>query len=130
MWLFAGSWSLQSSHLGLSVNTPWWGTGPGLLLAAPQLDAAARQLADYYAEEGYVVLAPDPAVDADNAQRAGLEALRSRPECAGVVTAVGFGSSAPALARLARGSNLAAAALYWPEPAEAVFIELADVAVR
>lgn len=108
------------------LSLPPGGAGPGLLLAVPQLDAAARQLADYYAEEGYVVLAPDPAVDMGNAQRAALEALCARTECAGAVTAVGFGVSAATLALLTHGNKLAAAAFYWPEPVEPVFGELAN----
>lgn len=107
-------------------SLPPSGTGPGLLLAVPQLDDSARYLADYYAEEGYAVLAPDPAPDAQIALRVGLDALRARSECSGAVAAVGFGASAGALAQLTRGNALAAAALYWPEPLDLVLGELAN----
>ena len=46
---------------GLQVWLPESGTGPGLLLIQEIFGISdyIRDVADYYAEEGYVVLAPD-----------------------------------------------------------------------
>src|SRR4030095_5854058 len=43
------------------LATPASGKGPGLVLAQEifGINATMRQVADYYAEEGYTVLAPD-----------------------------------------------------------------------
>lgn len=109
-------------------SAPPAGSGPGLLLAAAPLDATARQLADYYAEEGYAVLAPDCAQDAAASLGAGLAALGARPECRGQIAAVGFGAPAGALAALTRSGALAAAALYWPQPLDGALADLAATA--
>ncbi|GEK45788.1 dienelactone hydrolase family protein [Bisbaumannia pacifica] len=99
---------------------PASGSGPGIVLLQEifGVNGTIREIADYYAEEGYVVLAPDlfwrqeAGVEldytAEDWQRAfgfyqgfdqdrGIEdiaaaiaALRSRPECSGQVGALGF----------------------------------------
>jgi carboxymethylenebutenolidase len=96
------------------------GSGPGILLLQEifGVNASMRAVADYYAEEGYVVLAPDlfwrmePGVElgyseADFGKAMGyyqrfdvsqsikdcadaLKVLRTRPECIGKVGALGF----------------------------------------
>lgn len=106
-------------------SAPPSGRGPGLLLACAGLDEPACRLADYYADEGYAVLAPDPGADAARALRAGLRTLREHAQCTGSVTAVGFGAPGAALAALAGGGELAAAALYWPQPLDATLAALA-----
>ena len=102
------------------LTVPEAGSGPGLLIEQEifGINASLREVADLYAEEGYVCLVPDlfwrmePGVDlgygeADFAtafgfyQRfdvdralvdigAALEALRARPECTGKAAAMGF----------------------------------------
>jgi carboxymethylenebutenolidase len=99
---------------------PAKGSGPGILLLQEifGVNAYIRGVADYYAEEGYVVLAPDlfwriePGIelgfteserqkafgyrarfDIDKAVEdigATMEALRSLPQCKGKVGAIGF----------------------------------------
>jgi carboxymethylenebutenolidase len=98
---------------------PEKGSGPGILLLQEifGVNAYIRNVADYYAEEGYVVLAPDlfwrldPGVELDPASQfdkamalyeqldvakavediaATVAALRARPECAGKIGALGF----------------------------------------
>ena len=99
---------------------PASGSGPGILLLQEifGVNASMRSVADYYAEEGYVVLVPDlfwrmePRIDlgyteADVGKAMGyyqrfdagqsikdcadaLEALRARTECTGKVGALGF----------------------------------------
>src|SRR6201992_250786 len=99
---------------------PASGSGPGILLLQEifGVNSSMREVADFYAEEGYVVLAPDlfwrmePGVDlgygeADFAKAFGyfqrfdadraikdsadaLQVLRARPECDGKVGALGF----------------------------------------
>ncbi|NDZ16246.1 carboxymethylenebutenolidase [Variovorax sp. WS11] len=102
------------------LATPKAGKGPGILLAQEifGVNATMRQVADYYAEEGYVVLVPDlfwrqqPGVELgdtpDDFQKAfgfyqgfdenkGVEdiaaamaAVRARPEHAGKIGVLGF----------------------------------------
>jgi carboxymethylenebutenolidase len=102
------------------LATPESGSGPGLLLLQEifGVNAHMRDVADTYAEEGYVVLAPDlfwrlgqgielGHTDADLAQAFALyerfaidlatqdiaaarDCLRARPECTGKVGALGF----------------------------------------
>jgi carboxymethylenebutenolidase len=99
---------------------PASGSGPGILLLQEifGVNASMRSVADYYAEEGYIVLAPDlfwrmePGVElgyteADFGKAMGyyqrfnadqsikdcadaLKALRARTECTGKVGALGF----------------------------------------
>jgi carboxymethylenebutenolidase len=102
------------------LAVPEQGSGPGIVLLQEifGVNASMREVADYYAEEGYVVLAPDlfwrlqPGVelgygeadfakafdyyqrfDADQAIKDVADAvkvLRARPECRGKVGALGF----------------------------------------
>lgn len=102
------------------LAVPEQGSGPGIVLLQEifGVNASMRAVADYYAEEGYVVLAPDlfwrmqPGVDlgygeADHAKAFDyyqrfdvnqaikdvadtLKVLRARPECKGKVGALGF----------------------------------------
>jgi carboxymethylenebutenolidase len=75
-----------------SLTLPRSGSGPGILLLQETLgvDAPLRAVADLYAEEGYVVLAPDIDVALADIEAA-LMALRRAPECRGKVGALGFG---------------------------------------
>jgi len=105
---------------GAYLAIPECGSGPGIVLLQEifGVNASIRAVADHYAEEGYVVLAPDlfwrlqPGVelghgDADMAAafnlyerfdveaavgdiRATVAALRARAECTGQVGALGF----------------------------------------
>ncbi|MFC6672755.1 dienelactone hydrolase family protein [Marinobacterium aestuariivivens] len=102
------------------LAVPASGSGPGIVLLQEifGINDTIRGIADYYAEEGYVVLAPDlfwrqePGVELgygpDDWQKAfgfyqgfdqdlgiadidaAVEALRARPECSGQVGALGF----------------------------------------
>lgn len=100
------------------LATPSGGTGPGLVLAQEifGVNQTMRDVADYYAEEGYVVLVPDlfwrqePGVELEhsNMERAfalyqgfdealgvadiqtALTALRQRPEVTGKAGVLGF----------------------------------------
>src|ERR1700739_3799544 len=102
------------------LAVPASGSGPGILLLQEifGVNASMRAVADYYAEEGYVVLAPDlfwrvePGIElgyseADFNKAFGyyqrfdanqsikdageaLKVLRARPECVGKVGALGF----------------------------------------
>ncbi|HTR85531.1 MAG TPA: dienelactone hydrolase family protein [Reyranella sp.] len=97
---------------------PEKGSGPGIVLLQEifGVNPYIRDVADHYAEEGYVVLAPDlfwrlePGVELSEADRekafalygkfdmpkavediqATVAALRARPECVGKVGALGF----------------------------------------
>ena len=97
---------------------PEKGSGPGigLLQEIFGINQYIRDVADYYAEEGYVVIAPDlfwrlePGVELDETQFekafglyqnfnvakavddivASVTALKARPECVGKIGAVGF----------------------------------------
>ncbi len=102
------------------LATPEKGSGPGIVLLQEifGINAYIRGVADYYAEEGYVVLAPDlfwriePGIelgftDADRQKAfahrekfdveksvedigATIAALKSLPECKGKIGAIGF----------------------------------------
>src|SRR5437667_1676685 len=102
------------------LTIPASGSGPGILLLQEifGVNSSMREVADYYAEEGYVVLAPDlfwrlePSIElgyseADFNKAFGyyqrfdanlsikdaadaLKVLRARPECTGKVGALGF----------------------------------------
>jgi len=100
------------------LAVPECGTGPGIVLLQEifGINAYMRSIADAYAEEGYVVLAPDlfwrlePGVELDDSQHdrafelygkfdvpkavddiaATVAALRARPECSGKIGALGF----------------------------------------
>ncbi|GAA0788783.1 dienelactone hydrolase family protein [Marinobacterium sediminicola] len=109
-----------SGTFGGYMAVPASGEGPGLVLLQEifGVNGTMRQIADYYAEEGYVVLVPDlfwrqePGVelgyDADSWQKAfgfyqgfdqdkgvedidaALSALKNRDECNGGVGVLGF----------------------------------------
>src|SRR5260221_7495254 len=102
------------------LTVPASGSGPGILLLQEifGVNSSMREVADYYAEEGYVVLAPDlfwrlqPGIELgygeDDFQKAfgyfqrfdvdqsikdsadALKILRGREECTGKVGALGF----------------------------------------
>ena len=102
------------------LTVPAGGKGPGIVLCQEifGINAYVREVADYYAEEGYVVLAPDlfwrmePGVDLGYSEAdmqkafgffqkfdvekgirditASVQALRARPEVAGKIGALGF----------------------------------------
>jgi len=102
------------------LTLPASGKGPGIVLCQEifGINAYVREVADYYAEEGYVVLAPDlfwrmelgvdlgytdadmqkafgffQKFDVDKGMQditAAVKALRARPELAGKVGALGF----------------------------------------
>ncbi|MBR0858089.1 dienelactone hydrolase family protein [Bradyrhizobium liaoningense] len=120
----AGQWIDIAANDGGSFKgylaVPASGSGPGILLLQEifGVNKSMRDVADYYAEEGYVVLAPDlfwrmePGVElgyteADFGKAMGyyqrfdanrsikdaadaLKVLRARPECQGGVGALGF----------------------------------------
>ena len=116
-----GKWIDVADGFGAYLAQPASGSGPGLLLLQEifGVNRHMRDVADLYAEEGYVVLAPDlfwrtkprielnPGDDADLAHafslyerfdielatkdvREAVNCLRSRPECHGKVGALGF----------------------------------------
>jgi carboxymethylenebutenolidase len=102
------------------LAVPECGSGPGIVLLQEifGVNGTMRQIADYYAEEGYVVLVPDlfwrqeAGVELGYTQQdwqkafgfyqgfdqdlgiedidAAVEVLRARPECGGQVGALGF----------------------------------------
>lgn len=120
----AGQWIEIAAQDGGTFKgylaVPASGSGPGIVLLQEifGVNASMRAVADYYAEEGYVVLAPDlfwrfePGIelgygeadfakafsyyqrfDADQAIKDAADALkvlRARPECKGKVGALGF----------------------------------------
>jgi carboxymethylenebutenolidase len=109
-----------SGHFGGYLSLPASGSGPGLVMAQEifGVNATMREVADYFAEEGYVVLVPDlfwrqkPGVDLGYGPddwkaafgyyqgfdenkgiedvQAAISALRARPEVHGRVGVVGY----------------------------------------
>lgn len=116
----AGTWIDIGGGMTGYLAVPAAGSGPGIVLLQEifGVNAHMRDVADLYAEEGYVVLAPDlfhameqrvelgyEGADMEKAfgfyQRfdpqasvpdivASVAALRARPECTGKVGAIGF----------------------------------------
>src|SRR5438445_13866731 len=74
------------------VARPGQGGGPGLLLLGDNsvLDPMLREVADLYAEEGYVVLAPE--IEAVEEVAPAVAALKALPDCSNGVGGLGFGS--------------------------------------
>ncbi len=120
----AGQWvqltAADGGKFKAYLALPASGKGPGIVLCQEifGINAYVRDVADYYAEEGYVVLAPDlfwrmePDVDLGYTDEdwqkafgyfqkfnvdkgvdditATVKAMRARPECVGKVGALGF----------------------------------------
>ena len=84
----------KSFHACLAV--PEAGKGPGLVLFhdISDDDRERRELSEFYAAEGYVVLCPEAFAVADGAKdiAATVAALRGRNECTSKIGALGFGS--------------------------------------
>src|SRR5271163_1299436 len=125
------------------LAVPASGRGPGLILAQEifGINQHLREVADLYAEEGYVVLAPDlfghlaaevelgyEGVDLEMAneyhERFGIEqgvhdlgdalkALRARPECNGKAGVLGFGLGGRLAVLAASRLNIDVAASYY-----------------
>ena len=98
---------------------PEAGSGPGIvLLYEPGVDDGARQVADLYAAEGYVVLWPE-ALGAEDDAAAATAALRGRGECTGKVAALGFGRGGVSALRAAAKNRVECAVCYHPAGLEA-----------
>ena len=88
---------------------PRTGSGPGLVLAAGAggVDAAMRSIAERYAEEGYVTLAPD-----GEDIVAAAKTLRARREVEGGIGGVGFGRGGALVCKAATSGAFAVAIAY------------------
>ena len=102
---------------------PGSGSGPGIvLLLDPSVqETPVNSIAELYAEEGYVVLAPEPV--AARASRRGpaldavadaVAALRARPECTGQVGLLGFGDGGTLACLAAEAADADCAVAYDP----------------
>lgn len=102
------------------VAVPDKGSGPGLLLLHDDggFDDSTRALADLYAEEGYVVLAPDDRNEDSAADAVG--ALKAQPELDGAVGALGFGAGGTRALEATAEGDVACAVVYYGEGLEAV----------
>ncbi|WP_248324513.1 MULTISPECIES: dienelactone hydrolase family protein [unclassified Caballeronia] len=118
------------------VTRPAQGSGPGLLLLhdAAGLDDFAQSTAERFAEEGYVVLAPELAgrelrgggVSMENLA-AIIEALRALPEHAGKVGAVGFGAGGRLAVQAAANADIDCAVAYYPDDLAACLDDLRTI---
>lgn len=102
------------------VAVPASGSGPGLALFHEDkgLDEHATRLADLFAEEGYVVLAPDD--PSEGTPDATIAALRQLPELAGGLGALGFGGGGTRALEAAAAGSVTCAVVYYGEGLEAV----------
>ena len=108
--------TVDGCGFGAGLAVPEAGNGPGLVLLDDSGGAdAARQLAELYAAEGYVVLCPEKSGTDDDVASA-IAALRGRRECTGKLAALGFG----------RGGNCAMQALAQKQVECAICYGLAD----
>ncbi len=119
---------IESSTMGQDrpvsyLALPGSGSGPGILLlgdsSAPQ--TPVNPVADLYAEEGYVVLAPEPILGSASRRGPALDAvavavaaLRARPECTGQVGLLGFGDGGTLACLAAAGADADCAVAYDP----------------
>ncbi len=99
------------------LSLPEAGRGPGLLLL-PEVSAvtdAAREIADHFAEEGYVTLVPE---FASGEEVAGVAAaatrLRALPECSGKLGALGFSTGGRLAWQAAARGDVDCAVAYYP----------------
>ncbi|MDR5740876.1 dienelactone hydrolase family protein [Caballeronia sp. LZ016] len=118
------------------VARPAQGSGPGLLLLhdASGLDAFVRSTADHFAEEGYVVLAPDLAGRAPRPGAGSIEnfaaiadALRALPEQAGKIGVVGFGAGGRFAVHVAANTDIDCAAAYYPDDVDGCLADLPTI---
>src|SRR5690606_1437622 len=100
----------RSAHVGIPED----GAGPGLLLLHESPQARAG-LAKLFAEEGYVVLAPDITALTMPQLLACAAELRARPEHAGSTGVLGFGAGGGLALAAAREPVFAACVAYYPE---------------
>jgi carboxymethylenebutenolidase len=82
-WISIAAADGNASRAYLAI--PEAGHGPGLVLLD---ETIAHEIADLYAAEGHVVLCPE---QLGNDISATIAALRTRPECTGKVSVLGFG---------------------------------------
>ena len=107
---------------------PGSGSGPGiLLLRDASLGSSVEQIADLYAEEGYVVLAPEPILGSASRHGPALDAvadavaaLRARTECTGQVGLLGFGDGGTLACLAAASADADCAVAYDPVDAGAL----------
>jgi carboxymethylenebutenolidase len=92
------------------IAFPAAGRGPGLVLFAGAGGAKSlTQLADLYAEEGYVALA------VDNSHAEAAKALATTPEVTGKIGAIGFGAGGKAALEAVSAGTVACAVVYYGE---------------
>lgn len=106
------------------LAAPEAGAAPGLLLLheGARAEERMRAVADLYAEEGYIVLAPRLAPsgpEATSLALASLAALRRRLEGAAPIGVLGFASGGALACRVAAQGNVACVAAYYPEGLDA-----------
>jgi carboxymethylenebutenolidase len=159
--LLAGQWidveAADGGRFKGYLTVPAAGSGPGLLLLQEifGVNSAMRQVADDYAEEGYVVLVPDlfwrmePGVElgytADDFAKAmnyyqrfdtdqavkdaadALNVLRARPECRGKIGALGFCLGGKLACLVAARTNIDCAVCYYGVGIETALDEFARI---
>jgi carboxymethylenebutenolidase len=153
----AGTWIDIGGGMSGYLAVPAAGSGPGLILLQEifGVNAHMRDVADLYAEEGYVVLAPDlfhamePRVelgysgadlekafgfyqrfDVDRSLHdivASVTKLRTRPECTGKVGAIGFCLGGKLAWLAAAHAGVDAAVSYYGVGIEASLDDLASI---
>ncbi|MDR5856344.1 dienelactone hydrolase family protein [Caballeronia sp. LZ062] len=126
----------EGSPIRAYVTRPAQGSGPGIVLLhdAAGLDDFTQSTADRFAEEGYVVLAPDLSrraptgggVSMENLA-AVLDALRALPEHAGRVGAVGFGAGGRLAVQAAANADIDCAVAYYPDDLAACHDDLRTI---
>src|SRR5689334_12344311 len=105
---------------------PEKGNGPGLLLLGDNAitDRVVSDAADLYAEEGYVVLAPEVSETAEVIAAAG--ALRELPGVVGGIGGLGFGHGGTLLGRVAAQGGVVVLVCYDP-PDIAALLATTDI---
>lgn len=118
------------------ATRPEKGSGPGIVLLhdTPGLDDFIKRTADLYAEEGYVVLAPqlpahEPKVGGVAAENFAVlvDHLRALPQHAGKIAVIGFGRGGRLATSIAAQADVDCAASYYADDFAACIADIPTI---
>jgi carboxymethylenebutenolidase len=106
--------------MSLSLILPEAGKGPGLVVCheLPATDARVREIAQLFAEEGYVVVVAEGEIEA------AVKELRANPACEGKIGALGYGAGGKRALLAAARSQVDCAVSYVGTGVEAIATEV------
>ena len=107
----------------MHLATPQAGKGPGIIISheLPGPDARVREIADLFAQEGYVVIAAERS---DGGIETAVKTLRAHPACEGKIGALGYGAGGRLALLAAARSQVDCAVSYFGTGVENLVAEL------